>query len=226
MIKYIVELRARLIKCLIVLTGAFIICFTQAEKLYTNVAAPLLKQLPSGSTLIATQITSTFLIPMKVSFIVAVLLVIPYILQQLWYFVAPGLYQHEKRAARRLLLVSLGLFYLGIGFAFWVICPLALGFFAKCTPEGVTLMADISHYLDFVITMLLACGFAFQIPIITKIILQLGIVSKASLVNKRPYIIVLAFTLGMLLTPPDVVSQTLLALPIWALFEIGLMFHK
>lgn len=221
--KYLTELRARLLKCFLVFAAICALCISRAETIYTHIAMVLLNQLPYGSTLIATKVTSTFMIPINVSCMFAVLLCMPFFLHQIWAFVAPALHTHEKKSVAYLLLSTTALFYLGLAFGFWVICPLALGFFAQCTPYGVTLMADIGHYLDFVTSTLLAAGIAFQIPIITKVIIHLNLISKESLISKRRHVIVLAFILGMLLAPPDVVSQILLALPIWGLFELGIL---
>ena len=201
----------------------FILCFLQREQLYTYLAAPLLKQLPAGNTLIATQVTAPFLAPMKLSFILAIFLNIPICCYHLWSFIAPGLYIQEKKSILPLVILSCILFYLGMLFAFVIICPLALKFFANCAPHGVSIMTDIANYLDFMLAMLFAAGVAFQIPIVTIMLIKFGIVTKYQLAKMRPFMIVLAFILGMLLTPPDVVSQILLALPMWGLFELGLL---
>jgi len=220
------ELRNRIIKSLLVVLAIFIVLFIYARPLYTFVARPILSQLPANSTMIATQVTAPFLIPLKLSFMCAILLGVPYIIFQAWAFVAPGLYKHEKKKILPTILASITLFYLGLIFAFKVISPLALTFFTQQAPEGVQVMTDISHYLDFLMLLLLATGFGFQIPIITIGIVKLKIVSRETLIKKRPWIIVATFTLGMLLTPPDVLSQVLLAVPMWLLFEVGILLTK
>ena len=209
------ELRSRLIRCGIIIILLFSILFTIDEQLYTFIAKPLLKALPTGSHLIATDVTTPFMVPMKLALITAVLFAAPLIFYEIWSFIAPGLYRHEKKRIYPLLSASLLLFYSGILFAYFVICPLALNFFAKSAPANVTIMTDIKAYLDFVLTVLLAGGVAFQVPVITVALIRFNLVSGAFLAHLRPYVIVGAFTLGMLLTPPDVISQILLALPMW-----------
>ncbi len=221
---HFLELRKRLLHCSVFIIGMFIILFTFSDDLYTWIATPLLRQLPPGGTLIATQVTAPFLVPMKLSFIVAIIISMPFLLYNIWAFIAPGLYKHERKTVLPMAVASSILFYFGMAFAFYVICPLALGFFAKCSPQGVTVMTDITSYLDFMLTILIAAGMAFQIPIFTAVIIKLNIMSKQQLAKQRPLVIVGAFVLGMLLTPPDVVSQILLALPMWGLFELGLIF--
>ena len=223
---HLIELRTRLLYCCIAITVLFCFIFLQADTLYTQIATPLLKQLPAGSTLIATQVTAPFLVPLKLSFIASIFIAMPFVLYQIWAFIAPGLYKQERKIILPLAIASCCLFYLGNLFAFYVICPLALAFFAQAAPSGVTVMTDISNYLDFMLTLLFSSGLAFQIPIVTTLLIRLGIMDKTQLANKRSYVIVLAFILGMLLTPPDVVSQILLALPMWGLFELGLLFSS
>jgi sec-independent protein translocase protein TatC len=220
------ELRLRLIRCGIIITVLFLALFTIDEQLYTFIAKPLLKALPIGSYLIATDVTTPFMVPMKLALVTAILFAAPIIFYEIWSFIAPGLYRHEKKRIYPLLSASLLLFYSGILFAYFVICPLALNFFAKSAPANVTIMTDIKAYLDFVLTVLFAGGIAFQVPVITVALIRFNLVSVAFLAHLRPYVIVGAFTLGMLLTPPDVVSQVLLALPIWGLFEISLFIAK
>ena len=177
-------------------------------------------------TMIATQVASPFLAPFKLTVFVAVLISVPYIFYQAWAFVAPGLYLHERRLALPLLFSSTLLFYLGCAFAYFVVFPLVFGFFTAIAPEGVTIMTDITHYLDFVLMLFLAFGVAFEVPVATYLMVRTGITTVESLSTKRPYIIVGAFVIGMLLTPPDVISQTLLALPMWVLYELGLLLCK
>lgn len=221
---HIIELRSRIIRCGLLTLFVFLGFFYIDNHLYSFIAKPLLTQLPSGGSLIATTVTASFTVPMKLAFVLAVFLTIPYTLFQLWSFIAPGLYPNEKQKTLYYVLLSLLLFYSGVSFAYCVICPVALEFFAKCAPNGVLVMTDIQAYLDFVLTLLFAGGIAFQVPIITFAAIRSGLISPEKLAHFRPYVIVASFILGMLLTPPDVVSQILLALPMWALFEVGLFF--
>ena len=220
------ELRTRVIRCSAVVLLLFLGLFLIDEVLYVFIARPLLTHLPIGNSIIATEVTATFMVPMKLALISAIFLAIPYLLYQLWSFVAPALYSNEKKQILPFLISSTFLFYGGVIFAFYIICPMALSFFAKCAPPGVAVMADIKAYLDFVLTILFAGGLAFQVPIITLALIQSGIISIQQFEYFRPYVIVVAFILGMLLTPPDVVSQILLALPMWWLFEVGLLIAK
>lgn len=219
---HLIELRKRLIRCSLLLILLFFCFFSIDETLYSFFAIPLLQHLPAGSSLIATEIITPFTIPMKLAFIITMLLAIPYIFYELWSFIAPALYKSEKKALLPVLIASIVLFYLGALFSYFVLCPMAFNFFIAATPKGVAMMTDIKHYLDFVLTMLWAGGIAFQVPILTIVCMTTGIVSREQLKHMRPYVIVAAFVLGMLLTPPDVVSQIMLALPMWGLFEIGL----
>lgn len=222
-LEHLVELRARVIRCGIVILFLFLALFYIDEYLYTWIAKPLLTQLPTGSAIIATEVTSTFTVPMKLAWILAIFFTIPYLLYQLWSFMAPGLYATEKKIFLPFLLSSTLLFYVGVVFAYLILCPLALSFFAKCAPSGVSVMTDIGAYLNFVLSVLLAGGIAFQVPVLTVALIKAKWVTVAQLIYLRPYIIVAAFILGMLLTPPDVLSQILLALPMWGLFEVGLL---
>lgn len=223
MISHLNEFRTRLINSILVFTVIFITCFYYSKELYANIANPILKILPSGSNLIATSVTTPFLIPLKLSLFFSLLIAVPYFLFHIWKFIKPGLYKHERKNILPLLISSILLFYCGLLFAFFVICPLALSFFINCAPQGVQVMTDISSYLDFIVTICFAAGLAFQIPVVTRVLIQANIVTKQQLREKRRYVIVLAFILGMLLTPPDVVSQILLAMPMWGLFELGLL---
>ncbi len=223
---HLIEFRSRVIKSSIIVLLLFLGLFLIDESLYTLIAKPLLKQLPAGSRLIATEVTATFMVPMKLALILALFISIPFILYQAWSFIAPGLYRTEKRNILPFMLTSTLLFYGGVAFAYFIMCPMALGFFANCAPKGVTVMTDIKAYLDFVLTVLFAGGIAFQVPIVTVACIRSGLISSEKLAHLRPYIIVLAFVVGMLLTPPDVVSQILLALPMWWLFEAGLFLAK
>ena len=225
-VSHLIELRDRLIRMLIAVFVVFLALFPFANEIYVYVAAPLMAQLPEGNTMIATQVASPFLTPFKLALIAAVFLSMPYLLYQLWAFVAPGLYQHEKRLATPLLISSILLFYVGMAFAYFVVFPLVFAFLTASTPDGVAMMTDISAYLDFVLALFFAFGIAFEIPIATILLVAAGITTPADLARKRPYVIVGVFVIGMLLTPPDVISQTLLAVPMWLLFELGIVFSK
>jgi len=225
-VSHLMELRDRLIRMLVAMLLVFLALFPFANDIYTYVAAPLMAQLPEGTSMIATQVASPFLTPFKLALMTAVFLSMPYLLFQLWAFVAPGLYKHEKRLAVPLLVSSIFLFYLGMLFAYYLVFPLVFAFLTGTAPEGVAVMTDISHYLDFVLTLFFAFGIAFEIPIATILIVATGITTPEDLGKKRPYVIVGVFVAGMLLTPPDVISQTLLALPMWILFELGIVFSR
>lgn len=223
---YIIELRKKILQSLSVILLLFLGLFYVDEWLYSLLAYPLLQHLPPDSGLIATEVTSTFTVPMKLAFVVSIFLTIPYLFYQAWSFISPALYTDEKKRVIPLCCFSILLFYGGVLFAYFLICPMALQFFANAAPKDVRILTDIRHYLDFVLTVLLAGGLAFQVPIITLALLQAKWVTTAQLAHLRPYIIVAAFVLGMLLTPPDVVSQILLALPMWGLFELVLGIAK
>jgi len=223
---HLVELRDRLLRAVLVVLVIFLALFTFSNELYSLLAEPLLIHLPTGSSMIATEVASPFLTPFKLSMVSAIFIGMPFILYQLWAFIAPGLYKHEKSLAIPLLFSSIILFYLGMVFAYFVVFPLMFQFFTGIALEGVTMMTDITKYLDFVLKMFFAFGIAFEVPIATIIVIATGMTTAEKLSKKRPYIIVVAFIAGMLLTPPDVVSQMLLAIPMWILFEIGLVFSK
>ena len=225
-ISHLIELRDRLMRMLLVVLVVFLCLFPFGNDIYIFVAKPLMKVLPAGTSMIATQVASPFLTPFKLALVTAVFVSMPYILHQFWAFIAPGLYQHEKRLALPLLASSVVLFYLGAAFAYAVVFPLVFAFLTGTAPEGVAVMTDITHYLDFVLTLFFAFGLAFEVPIATIVLVMAGATTPESLAAKRPYVIVGAFVIGMLLTPPDVISQTLLALPMWLLFEIGLLFSR
>ena len=222
-ISHLVELRARILKSLGCVLLLFLALSYFSNEIYSLLARPLIQQLPAGSTMIATEVAAPFFAPFKLTLIVAIALSIPYLLYQIWAFVAPGLYRHERRLVLPLLVSSSLLFYLGVAFAYFVVFPLMFKFFTATAPEGVAVMTDISRYLDFVLTMFLAFGFSFEVPIATLLLVHTGAVTVESLVAKRPYIIVGAFVVGMILSPPDVISQTLLAVPMWLLFELGIL---
>ncbi len=223
---HLIELRQRILKGLLAVVALFAPIYIFANDLYVLVAAPLMAHLPGDGTMIATEVASPFLTPFKLAIYAAIFVGMPLILHQAWSFVAPGLYKHEKRFALPLLLSSIGLFYLGMAFAYFAVFPLVFQFMAAVTPIGVTMMTDINRYLDFVLTMFFAFGFAFEIPIATLLLVWSGISTAQGIANKRPYVIVGCFIGGMLLTPPDVISQLLLALPTWVLFEIGILFAR
>lgn len=223
---HLVELRDRLLHMVMAIGIALVILFPFANDIYTFIAEPIRAQLPEGSTMIATQVASPFMTPFKLALVSAVFVAMPYLLFQIWGFVAPGLYQHEKRFAMPLLASSICLFYLGMAFAYYLVFPLVFAFFTATTPEGVAQMPDITYYLDFVLKLFFAFGVSFQIPIATILLVAMGMTTAESLTEKRPYIIVGCFVIGMLLTPPDVISQTLLAVPMWMLYEAGIYFSR
>ncbi len=224
LVAHLTELRTRLLRCVIAVLLMFAGLFYFAQDIYTIVSAPLRAYLPEGATMIATGVASPFLTPFKLTAWVALFLSIPVLLHQVWGFIAPGLYKHEKRIAVPLLLSSILLFYAGMAFAYFLVFPMIFHFFASVTPDGVAMMTDINEYLDFVLTLFFAFGVAFEIPVATFLVLWVGIVDVETLKRSRPYVIVGCFVVGMILTPPDVFSQTMLAVPMWLLFEVGLLF--
>ena len=225
-VTHLVELRDRLLRCVLVVIVLFLALISFSNDLYTFLAEPLIKSLPQGSGMIATGVVSPFLTPFKLTLVTSIFASIPFLLYQAWAFIAPGLYQNERRLAFPLIVSSTILFYLGMVFAYYIVFPLVFGFMASVTPEGVAQAPDISMFLDFAIKLFFAFGFAFEVPIATILVIWAGLTTAESLAQKRPYVIVAAFVIGMLLTPPDVISQTLLALPMWILFELGLIFSK
>lgn len=226
LMSHLIELRDRLLRMLVAILIAFLVLAPFANRIYLFIAAPIRAKLPAGSQMIATQVASPFLTPFKLALVVAIFVVMPYLLYQFWAFVAPGLYRHERRLALPLLGASILLFYLGMGFAYVAVFPLVFGFFTAVTPEGIAQMPDITFYLEFVLKLLFAFGIAFQIPIATILLVAIGATTPEALAHKRPYVIVAVFVAGMLLTPPDVISQTLLAIPMWLLFELGILFSR
>jgi len=223
---HLIELRDRLLHMVLAILIVFISLFAFSEDIFTIAAQPLLSLMPEGTSMIATGVTSPFLVPFKLVLLLSVLLTIPYLLHQMWAFIAPGLYLHEKRMATPLLISSVILFYCGIAFAYFVIFPILFGFFIGIAPEGVAVMTDIGQYLDFIIAIFLAFGIAFEVPVATFLLIAAGVTTVDKLGAKRPYIIIGAFVIGMFLTPPDVISQSLLAVPIWLLFELGLIASR
>lgn len=226
LVSHLIELRARLLKSLGVVLLVFLALFSFANEIYEFVAQPLQRFLPPGTSMIATDVTSPFLTPFKLTLYAAIFISIPFLLYQAWAFIAPALYRREKRLAVPLLLSSVILFYTGMAFAYFVVFPLVFGFFTSVAPDSIAVMTDIQSYLDFVIGLFFAFGLAFEIPVATVILIAAGIVSPEALQEKRAYVIVGCFVLGMLLTPPDVFSQTLLAIPMWLLFESGIFFGR
>ena len=226
LVAHLIELRNRLVKALIGVLVVLVPLLFFANEIYTVVAKPLMAVMPPGASMIATEVTSTFLAPFKLVLILAIFLAMPVVLYQVWAFIAPGLYRHERRLLFPLLAASIFLFYLGAAFAYFLVFPLMFAFFASTAPEGVTMMTDISSYLDFVLAVFLAFGIAFQVPIVTIVLVWTGMVTPETLRKSRRYVIVLAFVIGAVLTPPDIFSQTLLAVPMILLFEIGLFFTK
>lgn len=226
LITHLIELRNRLLKAVAVILVVFIGLYSFSNQLYLYLSKPLEVLLPEGSSMIATGVASPFLVPFKLTLFAAVFVAIPFILHQAWSFIAPGLYKHEKRFAAPLLISSIFLFYAGIAFAYFVVLPLAFGFFTAIGPEGVNFLPDINNILNFILKIFFAFGIAFEIPIATILMIMTGITSVASLTEKRPYIFVGCFVVGMLVTPPDVISQTILALPMYLLFEIGIFFGR
>jgi sec-independent protein translocase protein TatC len=223
---HLIELRSRILRSVAVVGVIFVPIYYFANDLYEWVSAPLTAQLPEGSTMIATQVATPFLTPFKLAIFAAIFVGVPYLLHQLWAFVSPGLYRHEKKFAVPLLLSSILLFYAGMAFVYFLVFPLIFAFFTQVAPEGVAIMTDINQYLDFVLKMFLAFGLAFEIPIATMLMAWSGLATADTMARKRPYVIVGCFVVGMLLTPPDVISQLLLALPTWLLFEVGVIMAR
>lgn len=225
-ISHLVELRDRLIRCIVIVALIFIGMSFKANEIYAYLAGPLTKHMPPGGQMIAIGVASPFLAPLKLTLVAAVFVAIPFILYQVWAFIAPGLYQHERRFALPLLVASIFLFYAGMAFAYFAVFPIIFQFMIMTAPAGVAVMTDINQYMDFVLTLFFAFGISFEVPIATILLVATGIASRETIADKRPYAIVLAFVIGMVLTPPDVVSQTMLAVPIWLLFELGLVFSR
>ncbi len=226
LIEHLVELRTRLLHAILSVLVIFLPLFAFSNEIYAYISEPLRQFLPEGTTMIATEVASPFLTPFKLTLVLSIFLAMPFILHQLWSFIAPGLYSNEKRIAAPLLVSSILLFYAGIAFAFYVVFPLVFGFFTSVAPDGVTVMTDINRYLDFVLKLFFAFGLAFEIPIATVLLIWTGATTTTAMANKRPYVIVGCFIVGMLLTPPDVISQILLAFPMWLLFEVGIIFAR
>ena len=226
LISHLTELRSRLLRIVGSILLVFIVLSPFAKKIYALVAEPMIAQMAEGTSMIATGVITPFLTPFKTTLLVAVFIALPYTLYQVWAFIAPGLYARERRFVVPLVFTSVLLFYLGAAFAYFVVFPLVFGFMQAVAPQGVAVMPDISEYLDFVMVMFFAFGMAFEVPIATVLMVWSGFTTPAKLASKRAYVLLGAFIVGMLLTPPDVISQTLLAVPVYALYEIGIVFSK
>jgi sec-independent protein translocase protein TatC len=222
-LSHLVELRDRLIRALLAVVVVFICLFPWSKELYSLLANPLLATLPAGGQMIATDVVGVFLVPMKVTMMVAFLIALPYVLFQAWAFVAPGLYAHEKRLVLPLVIASVLLFFCGMAFAYFLVFPTVFGFMAKVAPEGVAWMTDIDKYLSFVLSTFVAFGITFEVPVIVIVLVRIGLVDIAKLKEWRPYVIVGAFVIGAIFTPPDVLSQIMLAVPLWLLYELGII---
>lgn len=219
---HLVELRDRLLRCVIALVLVFICLFPWARNIYSMLAKPLLASLPAGGQLIATEVTAPFFVPIKVTMMAALVIALPYLLYQIWAFVAPGLYAHEKKLVMPLIITSTVLFLCGMAFAYFLVFPIVFHFIIAVAPEGVAVMTDIGKYLDFVLTLFVAFGVTFEVPVAVVILVRMGMVSVAKLRDIRPYVIVAAFVIGAIFTPPDMVSQVMLAVPLWLLYELGI----
>ena len=223
---HLVELRTRLLRAVLAVMAGFLVLLPFAQTLYSLFAEPLLKKLPAGGQIIAIDVASPFFAPIKLAFVMGLLISMPVVLYQLWAFVAPGLYRNEKRLAMPLLVSSVLLFYVGCAFAWFLVLPTVFAFLTAITPEGVAMMTDISRYLDFVLVVLLAFGFCFELPVAVVILSAMGWVSVEQLRESRPYVIVGAFVVAAIITPPDVISQVMLALPMCVLYEVGILVSR
>lgn len=226
LIGHLVELRSRLLRAVLAVLAVFLLLMPFASRIYTFLAAPLQAKLPAGAQMVAIDVASPFFVPIKLAFFTALVLAMPIVLYQLWAFVAPGLYRHEQRLARPLLVSSVLLFYIGCAFAYGLVLPVVFAFLTSVAPDGVTVMTDISRYLDFVLVLFLAFGFSFEVPVAVVILVLLGWVSLEQLREVRAYMIVGAFVVAAIITPPDVVSQLMLAIPMCLLYEAGLVVAR
>jgi sec-independent protein translocase protein TatC len=225
-ISHLVELRDRLLRSILAVVVVFLGLFPWARELYALLAKPLLAALPAGGKMIAIDVVGVFLVPVKVAFLVAFVIALPYVLYQAWAFVAPGLYMHEKRLVLPLVIASTLLFLLGMSFAYFLVFPLVFKFMASIAPEGVAWMTDIDKYLSFVLTTFIAFGVTFEVPVVVIVLVRAGVVSVEKLKEVRPYVIVGAFVIGAIFTPPDVLSQVMLAVPLWLLYELGIVLAR
>ncbi len=226
LIEHLVELRTRIIRAALAVLVVFLVLFPWARDWYALLAEPMIAALPQGGQMIATDVVGVFLVPVKVTLMLAFLIALPVVLWQAWAFIAPGLYQHEKSLAVPLMVASLGLFAAGMAFAYFVVFPSVFAFMAAIAPEGVAWMTDIDKYLSFVLTTFLAFGLTFEVPVVVIVLVRMGIVSLEKLRAWRPYVIVGAFVIGAIFTPPDIMSQVLLAVPLWLLYELGLLLAQ
>jgi sec-independent protein translocase protein TatC len=225
-ISHLVELRDRLLRAVLAVVVVFLCLFPWAKELYAVLAMPLLAVLPAGGQMIATDVVGVFLVPVKVAMLVAFVIALPYVLYQVWAFVAPGLYVHEKRLVLPLVIASSVLFLIGMSFAYFLVFPVVFKFMASIAPEGVAWMTDIEKYLSFVLTTFIAFGLTFEVPVVVIVLVRAGLVSIQQLKESRPYVIVGAFVVGAIFTPPDVLSQVMLALPLWLLYELGIILAR
>ena len=225
-IDHLLELRHRLLKFILFFGFLAAIGIPFASEIYSFIANPLIRVLPEGGQMIATEVASPFMAPIRLVLFVALLFSMPFLFYQTWMFISPGLYKNERKFTAPLMLSTVTLFFIGVSFAFFIVCPVIFNFFIAMTPESIQVMTDISQYINFIFKIVFAYGIAFEIPIATIILINSGIASKTSIVKARPYIIILFLIIGMLLTPPDIFSQLFLALPMWILFEIGVIFAK
>ncbi|MDH5391975.1 MAG: twin-arginine translocase subunit TatC [Gammaproteobacteria bacterium] len=223
---HLLELRDRMMRMVLVVLILFLALFSFSEEIFTFVAQPLISLMPEGTSMIATGVAAPFLVPFKLVLMVSVFLAVPYLLYEMWAFIAPGLYKNEKTMAAPILISSIILFYCGVSFAYFVLFPLLFGFLIAISPQGVVMMTDIGQYLDFILAIFFAFGIAFEVPIAVFLLIMIGATTPDALAAKRPYIVVGAFVIGMLLTPPDIISQTILALPMLFLFEAGLLISR
>lgn len=222
-VSHLVEMRDRLLRAVLAVVVIFVLLFPWAQDLYALLAKPLLAALPKGGQMIATEVTTPFFVPIKVTMMAAFLLAMPWVFYQVWAFVAPGLYQNERRIGVPLVVASVILFLLGMAFAYFLVFPIVFGFIVGVAPEGVAVMTDIGKYLDFVMTLFMAFGITFEVPVAVVLLVTMGMVSIAKLREIRPYVIVGAFVVGAIFTPPDVISQFMLAVPLWILYELGII---
>lgn len=225
-ISHLVELRDRLIRCIVAVVVIFLGLAAWAREIYSLLAKPMLASLPAGGHMIATDVAGAFFVPMKVTLMLSFLLALPYVLYQVWAFVAPGLYAHEKKLVPPLIVSSFVLFFVGMSFAYFIVFPTVFAFVNKFAPEGVMVMTDIDKYLSFVLTTFLAFGITFEVPVIVIVLVRTGLVSIEKLKDIRPYVIVGAFVVGAIFTPPDMLSQFMLALPLWLLYELGIILAR
>ncbi|QEL56882.1 twin-arginine translocase subunit TatC [Chromobacterium paludis] len=223
LLAHLIELRTRLVRALLGIAVVFLGLFHWSSDIYHLLAKPLLDALPHGGSMIATEVTSTFFVPMKLTMLAAFLISLPHTLYQIWAFIAPGLYAHEKKLVLPLVVSSLVLFLTGMAFAYFLVFPVVFHFMSAVTPAGVSMMTDIDKYLSFVLGMFMAFGTTFEVPVIVVVLTRMGVVTVAKLREARPYVIVGAFVVAAIVTPPDVLSQTLLAVPLWLLYEVGVL---